>query len=190
MQRLVGLKDRFDVALACDTDHDRHGIVTRSAGLMPPNHYLAVACTICSRTGRSGRPSAAVGKTVVEQQPDRSRRREARAAARTKCRSASSGSWTDCVDGWLGFGGEESAGASLLRRDGTRVDHRQGRDRCGLLAAEMTAKTGRDPGELYAGLTRESGNPVYERIDAPATREQKAALAALDGRRLHRPAGR
>ena len=189
--RSIGLKDRFDVAFACDTDHDRHGIVTQSVGTAARRITISpCACTICSRTGPAWTAECAVGKTVVSQQPDRSRGGEARAAARTKCRSDSSGSSTDCCAGWLGFGGEESAGASFLRRDGTVWTTDKDGIAAALLAAEMTARTGRDPGELYAGLTREFGDPVYERIDAPATREQKAALAALVGRRLHRPAGR
>jgi len=178
MQSLVGLKDRFDVAFACDTDHDRHGVVTKSVGLLPANHYL----TTCVHYLFSNRPGwtaeCAVGKTVVSS--SLIDRVAAKLGRRTYEVPVGFKWFVDglCA-GWLGFVGEESAGASLLRRDGSVWTTDKDGIAAALLAAEMTAKTGRDPGELYAALTRESGNPVYERIDAPATREQKAGLAAL-----------
>ena len=178
MRRLIGLKDRFDVAWACDTDHDRHGIVTRGAGLLNPNHYLAVAIDYLFRH-RPGWPAGAgVGKTVV------SSRMIDLVAARLGRRLFEvpvGFKWfvDGLRDGSLGFGGEESAGASFIRRDGTAWATDKDGIILGLLAAEMRAVTGRDPGELYRGLTRELGEPAYRRIDAPATAEQKAALARL-----------
>jgi phosphoglucomutase len=178
MRRLIGLKDRFDVAWACDTDHDRHGVVTREAGLLNPNHYLAVAIDYLFRH-RPGWPAGAgVGKTVV------SSRMIDLVAARLGRRLFEvpvGFKWfvAGLLDGSLGFGGEESAGASFIRRDGAAWATDKDGIILGLLAAEMRAVTGRDPGELYRGLTRELGEPAYRRIDAPATAEQKAALARL-----------
>ena len=131
MQRLIGLKDRFDIAFACDTDHDRHGIVTRSAGLLPPNHYLAVAIHYLFQHRPQWSKHAAVGKTVVSSADDRSRRARSSAGSSTKCRSASSGSSMACSTARSAFGGEESAGASFLRVDGARVDDGQGWHRPG-----------------------------------------------------------
>jgi phosphoglucomutase len=178
MQSLVGLKDRFDVAFACDTDHDRHGIVTRSVGLLPPNHYLAACVHYLFSNRPDWRADCSVGKTVVSS--SLIERAAARLGRKTYEVPVGFKWFVDglCA-GWLGFVGEESAGASMLRRDGTVWTTDKDGIAAALLAAEMTARLGRDPGEIYAGLTRELGDPVYERIDAPATPEQKAALAAL-----------
>ena len=178
MQRLIALKDRFDVAWACDTDHDRHGIVAKSTGLLNPNHYLAVSIDYLF-THRPDWPSAAgVGKTVV------SSSMIDRVTARLKrpLKEVPVGfKWfvDGLVSSSIGFGGEESAGASFLRRDGKVWTTDKDGIIMGLLAAEMTAVTGKDPGDLYKGLTREFGDPTYERIDAPATAEQKKVLAKL-----------
>ena len=178
MQRLIALKDRFDVAWACDTDHDRHGIVARSVGLLNPNHYLAVAISYLFAHRPRWRADAGVGKTLVSSSMiDRVAARLGRPLVEVPVGFK----WfvEGLVDGSLGFGGEESAGASFLRRDGTVWTTDKDGLVPGLLAAEMTAVMGRDPGELYGDLTREFGDPVYERIDAPATPEQKAVLAKL-----------
>jgi phosphoglucomutase len=178
MQSLIGLKNQFDVAFACDTDHDRHGIVTRSAGLMPPNHYLAV-CVNYLFSNREGWPAgAAVGKTVVSSSMID---RVAAALGRRLYEVPVGFKWfvDGLVHGWLGFGGEESAGASFLRRDGTVWSTDKDGMIAALLSAEITAKTGRDPGEIYRSLTERFGNPAYERTDAPATTAQKAVLAKL-----------
>ncbi len=178
MQRLIGLKDRFDVAWACDTDHDRHGIVAGSAGLLNPNHYLAVAISYLF-SHRAGWPTAAgIGKTVVSSSLiDRVATRLGRPLVEVPVGFK----WfvDGLLGGSLGFGGEESAGASCLRRDGAVWTTDKDGIVLGLLAAEMTAVTGRDPGELYRELTRELGEPDYERIDAAATPEQKAILGQL-----------
>ncbi len=178
MQRLIGLKDRFDVAWACDTDHDRHGIVAKSSGLLNPNHYLAVAISYLF-THRPDWPArAAVGKTIVSSSMiDRVTARLGRTLAEVPVGFK----WfvDGLVTGSLGFGGEESAGASFLRRDGSVWTTDKDGIIMGLLAAEMTAVMGRDPGELYQDLTREFGDPAYERIDAPATPEQRKILASL-----------
>ena len=178
MQRLIGLKDRFDVAWACDADHDRHGIVAKSVGLLNPNHYLAVAISYLF-THRPGWPAtAAVGKTVVSSSMiDRVTSGIGRALREVPVGFK----WfvDGLLNGSLGFGGEESAGASFLRRDGSVWTTDKDGIIMGLLAAEMTAVIEKDPGELYRDLTRQYGNPVYERIDAPATPAQKKILAAL-----------
>jgi phosphoglucomutase len=178
MQRLIGLKDRFDVAFACDTDHDRHGVVTRSAGLLPPNHYLS-ACIQYLFTNRAGwRSDAAVGKTAVSSSMiDRVAGRLGRRVHEVPVGFK----WfvDGLLDGSLGFAGEESAGASFLRRDGTVWTTDKDGIIAALLAAEMTARLGRDPGEIYASLTAEFGDPAYERIDAPATPDQKRVLQDL-----------
>jgi len=178
MQGLIGLKDRFDVAFACDTDHDRHGIVTPSAGLLPPNHYLAVAISYLFQQRPKWSKSAAVGKTLV------SSRMIDRVAARLgrKLYEVPVGfKWfvDGLLDGSLGFGGEESAGASFLRLDGSVWTTDKDGIVPALLSAEITARMGRDPGEIYLELTREFGEPVFERIDAPATPAQKALLSKL-----------
>ena len=178
MQRLIGLKDRFEIAFACDTDHDRHGIVTRSAGLLPPNHYLAVAIFYLFQHRPKWRTEAAVGKTVVSSQMiDRVTAKLGR-----KLYEVPVGfKWfvDGLLDGSLGFGGEESAGASFLRSDGTVWATDKDGIVPALLSAEITARMGRDPGEIYRELTREFGDPVYERVDAPATPEEKEALGKL-----------
>jgi phosphoglucomutase len=178
MAGLIALKDKFDLAFACDTDHDRHGIVTRSAGLLNPNHYLAAAISYLYANRPEWSASAGVGKTMVSSSIiDRVavmlNRRLAEVPVGFK--------WfvDGLLDGSLAFGGEESAGASFLRRDGTVWSTDKDGLIMGLVAAEMLARTGKDPGEIYAGLTEQFGAPVYERIDAPATAAQKAKLAAL-----------
>ncbi len=178
MASLISMKDRFDVAFANDTDGDRHGIVTPSAGLMNPNHFLAAAVSYLF-ANRPGWPAeAAVGKTVVssgliDRVASRLGRRLVEVPVGFKWFVAG------LLDGSLGFGGEESAGASFLRRDGTAWSTDKDGIVMGLLAAEMTASSGRDPGASYRELARTLGEPAYERIDAPATPEQKARLARL-----------
>ncbi len=178
MAGLIAMKDRFDVAFGNDTDADRHGIVTRTAGLLNPNHYLAVAIDYLFRNRAGWRGDAGIGKTVVSSgMIDRVAARLSRPLLEVPVGFK----WfvRGLSDGTLGFGGEESAGASFLREDGTAWSTDKDGLILGLLAAEMMATTGRDPGEHYADLTREFGAPVYERIDAPATKAQKAALSAL-----------
>ncbi len=178
MAGLIALKDRFDIAFANDTDNDRHGIVTRSAGLMNPNHYLAVAISYLF-TQRSGwRQDAAVGKTVVSSSMID---RVAAKLGRRLVEVPVGFKWfvDGLLDGSVGFGGEESAGASFLRRDGTVWTTDKDGIILDLLAVEMMATTGRDPGQLYLDLTKELGVPVYERIDATATPAQKAILKQL-----------
>lgn len=178
MQRLIGLKDRFQVAFACDTDHDRHGIVTRSAGLMPPNHYLSAAIFYLFQNRPNWRADAVVGKTLVSSgMIDR----VAAKVGRKVCEVPVGFKWfvDGLVSGSMGFVGEESAGASFLRKDGTVWTTDKDGILLALLAGEITAKLGRDPGEIYAGLTWELGEPVYDRIDAPATPEQKNVLKKL-----------
>jgi phosphoglucomutase len=178
MQRLIGLKDQFELALACDTDHDRHGIVTRSAGLLPPNHYLSVVIYYLFQHRPKWRKAAAVGKTVVSSQMiDRVTTKVGR-----KLYEVPVGfKWfvDGLLDGSLGFGGEESAGASFVRLDGSVWTTDKDGMIPALLAAEITARMGRDPGEMYSDLTGEFGEPVYERVEAPATPQQKAALEKL-----------
>ena len=190
MARLVELKDRFDVAFACDTDADRHGVVTRSAGLLNPNHYLSVAIAYLF-ANRSGWPAkAAVGKTVVSSSMiDRVTAKLGRALVEVPVGFK----WfvEGLIDGEFGFAGEESAGASFLRRDGSVWTTDKDGLIPGLLAAEVTARTGRDPGEHWRALTAEFGEPAYERIDSPATPEQKSALSRLTPQdiRAHELAG-
>ena len=178
MQRLIGLKDRFQIAFACDTDHDRHGIVTRSAGLLPPNHYLSVAIFYLFQHRPKWREAAAVGKTVVSSQMiDRVTAKLGR-----KLYEVPVGfKWfvDGLLDGSLGFGGEESAGASFVRLDGSVWTTDKDGIVPALLAAEITARMDRDPGEIYRELTREFGEPVYDRVEAPATPEQKEILERL-----------
>ena len=183
MARLIGMRERFDIAFANDTDADRHGIVTRSSGLMNPNHYLAaaIAYLFANRPGWSG--DRAVGKTIV------SSGIIDRVVAQLGCKLVEvpvGFKWfvDGLLGGTIGFAGEESAGASFLRRDGTVWTTDKDGIIPGLLAAEITARTGRDPGETYNRLTRELGVPFYERIDAPATPEQKAVLKALSADRI------
>jgi phosphoglucomutase len=178
MRPLMGLKDRFDVACACDTDHDRHGIVAPSTGLLPSNHYLAVSIHHLFRHRPDWSARAGVGKTVVSSgMIDR-----VTAALGRKLHEVPVGfKWfvDGLVDGSLGFCGEESAGASFVRRDGTVWTTDKDGIAPALLAAEMTARAGRDPGELYRALAREFGEPVTDRVDAPATPAEKQILAAL-----------
>jgi phosphoglucomutase len=178
MAKLVALKDRFDVAFGNDPDADRHGIVTRTGGLMNPNHYLAAAIFYLFTHRPDWRPDAGVGKTVVSSSIID---RVAGKIGRPLIEVPVGFKWfvEGLVDGSLGFGGEESAGASFLRHDGTAWATDKDGIIMDLLAAELMARTGRDPFELYGDLTRELGAPVYERIDAPASRDEKAILAAL-----------
>ncbi|MGR9108164.1 MAG: phosphoglucomutase (alpha-D-glucose-1,6-bisphosphate-dependent) [Gammaproteobacteria bacterium] len=178
MQRLIGMKDRFDLAFACDTDHDRHGIVTKSAGLLPPNHYLSVAILYLFQHRTKWRKDAAVGKTVVSSQMiDRVTAKLGRELYEVPVGFK----WfvDGLLEGSLGFGGEESAGASFGRINGTVWTTDKDGIVPALLAAEIMAQMGRDPGAIYRELTREFGEPAYDRVDAPATPEKKALLAKL-----------
>jgi len=178
MQSLIHLKDKFDVAFACDTDHDRHGIVTRSAGLMQPNQYLAVAIDYLYRHRPSWRQDTGVGKTAVSSQMiDRVTAKLGRRLYEVPVGFK----WfvNGLVDGSLGFGGEESAGATFLQFDGSVWSTDKDGLIPGLLSAEITARTGRDPGEAYRALTQEFGEPVFERVDAPASKAQKQVLKKL-----------
>jgi len=183
MQSLIDLKDRFDIAFACDTDHDRHGIVTRSAGLLPPNHYLSVVVFYLFRHRLQWTTSAAVGKTVVSSQMiDRITAKLGRQLYEVPVGFK----WfvDGLFDGSLGFGGEESAGATFLRINGSAWTTDKDGIVPALLAAEITARVGRDPGEIYRDLTREFGEPAYDRVEAPATAEQKRVLAQLSSRQV------
>jgi phosphoglucomutase len=178
MQRLLHLKDRFDVAWACDTDHDRHGIVTAAAGLLNPNHYLAAAVAYLFAHRPSWPSSAGIGKTLVSTSMiDRVATRLGRPLVEVPVGFK----WfvPGLTDGTLAFGGEESAGASLLRRDGSVWTTDKDGIALGLLAAEMTAVTDKDPGALYEELVREFGDFAYQRIDAPATAAERNALRQL-----------
>jgi phosphoglucomutase len=183
MQRLIGMKDQFDLSFACDTDHDRHGIVTKSAGLLPPNHYLAVAIHYLFQHRPEWRKEAAVGKTVVSSQMiDRVTAKLGR-----KLYEVPVGfKWfvDGLLDGSLGFGGEESAGASFVRLDGSVWTTDKDGIALALLAAEIKARMGRDPGEIYRDLTREFGEPVYDRVEAPATPDQKKILGKLSPKQI------
>ena len=178
MAKLIELKDRFDVAFANDPDADRHGVVAPSVGLLNPNHYLAAAISYLAKHRPDWKASPAIGKTLVSSGViDR-----LAASLGVKLVEVPVGfKWfvDGLVDGSLFFGGEESAGASFLRRDGSVWTTDKDGLILGLLAAEMTAVTGKDPGEIYKGLTEDLGAPVYERIDAPATPDQKAKLKKL-----------
>ncbi len=183
MQRLLALKDRFDIAFACDPDHDRHGIVTPSAGLLPPNHYLCVAIDHLFRHRPRWGAQAGIGKTVVSTQLiDRVAQRLGReifeAPVGFKWFSAG------LLDGSLGFAGEESAGASFLRRDGSTWTTDKDGITAALLAAEITAVTGRDLGALYADLAEAGGSPVAQRVEAPAAPQQKQRLAGLSSQQI------
>lgn len=178
MQGLIGLKDRFDIAFACDTDHDRHGIVTRGTGLLPPNHYLSVAIFYLFQNRPQWSPAAAVGKTLVSSQMID---RVAAKLGRRLHEVPVGFKWfvDGLIDGSLGFVGEESAGASFVRRDGSVWTTDKDGIVPALLSAEITARLGRDPGEIYRQLTGEFGEPAYDRIEAPATPAQKKMLAQL-----------
>jgi phosphoglucomutase len=183
MQRLIGLKDRYDIAFACDTDHDRHGIVTRHAGLLPANHYLSVAIDYLFRNRPRWNTEAAVGKTVVSSALiDR-----VTATLGRKLNEVPVGfKWfvNGLLDGTLGFAGEESAGASFSRIDGTVWTTDKDGIVPAFLSAEITARTGRDPGECYAELARELGEPAADRVEAPASAQQKQRLAQLSPQQL------
>jgi phosphoglucomutase len=183
MASLIALKDKFDVAFACDTDHDRHGVVTRSAGLLNPNHYLAVAISYLYRHRPGWRVDAGVGKTMVSSSIID---RVVTDLGRQLVEVPVGFKWfvDGLLSGGLGFGGEESAGASFLRRNGGVWATDKDGLILALLAAEMMARTGKDPGELYRGLTEQFGAPAYERIDAPASPEQKAILQNLSPERV------
>jgi len=178
MQRLIDNKDRFDIAFACDTDHDRHGIITKNAGLLPPNHYLSVAIFYLFQHRPNWSKDAAIGKTVVSSQMiDRVTEKLGR-----KLYEVPVGfKWfaDGLLDGSLGFGGEESAGASFLRLNGNVWTTDKDGIVPALLSAEITARMGRDPGEIYRELELEFGESVYDRVEAPATPEQKELLARL-----------
>jgi phosphoglucomutase len=178
MQRLIGMKDHFDLSFACDPDHDRHGIVTKSAGLLPPNHYLSVAIFHLFQHRPKWRKEASVGKTVVS---SRMIDRVTAKVGRKLYEVPVGFKWfvDGLLDGSLGFVGEESAGASFARLDGTVWTTDKDGFVPALLSAEITARTGRDPGEIYRELTREFGEPCYDRVEAPATPEQKKLLAKL-----------
>jgi phosphoglucomutase len=184
MERLIALKDKFDIAFAADTDHDRHGIVTKGSGLLPPNHYLSVCASYLFANRPNWSADVAVGKTVVSSSMiDRVSARLGRRLYEVPVGFK----WfvEGLLAGRLGFCGEESAGSSFLRRDGSVwTTDKDGIIPC-LLAAEITARVGKDPGEIYRELTGELGDPLYERIDAPATPEQKAALAKLSPSDIH-----
>jgi phosphoglucomutase len=178
MASMIAKKDRFDVSFACDTDHDRHGIVARSNGLLNPNHYLAVAINYLFTNRTGWNKEAAIGKTLVSSSMiDR-----VGAGIGRKVLEVPVGfKWfvEGLMDGSLGFGGEESAGASFLAKDGSAWSTDKDGLILGLLSCEMTARTGKDPGLLYKELTAKYGEPVYQRIDAAATREEKAKLGKL-----------
>jgi phosphoglucomutase len=183
MARLIGMRDKFDVAFANDTDADRHGIVTRSNGLMNPNHYLAAAISYLFENRPQWGKQSAVGKTIVSSAIiDRVAKKLGRRLVETPVGFK----WfvDGLSDGSFGFAGEESAGASFLRRDGSVWTTDKDGLILGLLAAEMTARTGRDPSQLFDQLTGELGVPFYERIDAPATSAQKNLLKALTPEKL------
>jgi phosphoglucomutase len=183
MQRLIGLKDKFDVAFACDTDHDRHGIVTASSGLMPANHYLAVSIDYLFRNRPRWRADAAIGKTVVSSvMIDRVGRRLGRAVYEVPVGFK----WfvAGLVDGSLGFGGEESAGASFSRLDGGVWTTDKDGLAPALLSAEITARTGRDPGDAYRALSQELGAVYTNRVDAAANADQKRKLGNFDAAQM------
>jgi len=178
MRSLIGLKDKFDVAFGCDTDHDRHGIVTRSAGLLPPNHYLSVCILYLFGHRPEWGPGAAVGKTVVSS--SMIDRVTAKLGRRLHETAVGFKYFVEgLLEGGLGFVGEESAGASYLRTGGSVWTTDKDGLTAALLSAEIMARLERDPGEVYQELTAEFGDPVYERIDAPATAAQKAILQNL-----------
>jgi len=178
MARMVDLKDQFDVAFASDTDADRHGIVSRSQGLLDPNHYLSVAISYLFANRLQWSQTVAVGKTIVSSSMiDRVASRMNRWLLEVPVGFK----WfvEGLIDGSIGFCGEESSGATFLRRDGTVWTTDKDGIVPNLLAAEITARTGSDPGQHYVGLTAALGNPYYERVDAPATAEQKERLESL-----------
>jgi phosphoglucomutase len=183
MQRLIGLKDRFDIAFACDTDHDRHGIVTRSGGLLAPNHYLSVAIFYLFQHRPKWSKKAAVGKTVVS---SRMIDRVTAKLGRKLYEVPVGFKWfvDGLLDGSLGFGGEESAGASFVRLDGSVWTTDKDGIVPALLAAEIRALMGRDPGEIYHELTREFGEPAYDEVETPCTPDQKVLLAKISSQQV------
>lgn len=178
MRGLIDMKDKFDLSFACDTDHDRHGIVSRSAGLMPPNHFLAVCVFYLFQHRPKWPANTAVGKTLVSSQMID---RVAGSVGRKVYEVPVGFKWfvDGLIDGSLGFVGEESAGASFVRLDGSVWTTDKDGLAPALLSAEITARMGRDPGEIYRGLTKDFGESVYDRVEAPATPEQKQKLAKL-----------
>ncbi len=184
MQSLIDVKDQFDIAVACDTDHDRHGIVTKSQGLLPPNHYLAAACFYLFQHRSGWGKKAAIGKTLVSSQMID---RVAKKLGKHLYEVPVGFKWfvDGLYDGSLAFAGEESAGATFARKDGTVWTTDKDGIVLSLLAAEMTAKLGKDPGQLYQELAREFGHPVYDRVEAPATPEQKKILKNLSAESIH-----
>ena len=172
MHALIGMKDRFDISVACDTDYDRHGIVTKSSGLLPPNHYLSAAVLYLFQHRPKWSKNAAVGKTLVSSQMIDM---VAKKVGRKLYEVPVGFKWfvDGLLDGSLGFGGEESAGASFLRLDGSVWTTDKDGMIMTLLAAEMTAKLGKDPGQVYQELTREFGTPVYDRVEARLLRHKR-----------------
>ena len=183
MQRLIGLKDRFDIAFACDTDHDRHGVVARSTGLLPPNHYLAVAAFYLFQNRPNWGKQVAIGKTLVSSQMID---RVAAKVGRKLYEVPVGFKWfvDGLIDGSLGFVGEESAGATFLRRDGSVWTTDKDGLIPALLAAEITARVGKDPGEVYNDLTREFGESFADRVDARATPAEKKLLSKLSAQQV------
>ena len=183
MASMIANKEKYDVAFAADTDHDRHGIVTRTTGLLNPNHYLAVCIQYLFTHRPDWSQKVGIGKTLVSSSIID---RVAKGLNRPMLEVPVGFKWfvDGLIDGTLGFVGEESAGATFLRRNGQVWTTDKDGLIPGLLAAEMTARTGKDPGQLYNELTEKYGNPVYERIDAAATKEQKAKLAKLTAKQV------
>ena len=183
MASLVALKDEFDIAFGNDPDYDRHGIVTKSVGLMNPNHYLAVAINYLFANRSNWNPNAAIGKTLVSSSMID---RVAKALDRKLQEVPVGFKWfvNGLVDGSYGFGGEESAGASFLRKDGSAWSTDKDGIILSLLACEILAVTGKDPGQHYQDLIAAYGDPIYARVDAPANREEKAKLAALSAEQV------
>lgn len=183
MQGLIGLKDRFDIAFACDTDHDRHGIVTKSAGLLPPNHFLSVAAYYLFQHRPMWNSQAAIGKTLVSSQMID---RVAAKLGRQIYEVPVGFKWfvDGLLNGSLGFVGEESAGASFLRKDGSVWTTDKDGIIMALLSAEITAKLGKDPGEIYQELTKEFGRSYYDRIEAPANAEQRDIIKRLSPQQI------
>ena len=183
MQPLLAQKDRFDISFACDTDYDRHGIVTRSSGLLPPNHFLSACVDYLFQHRQEWPDSTMIGKTLVSSSMID---RVAARLGRNVYEVPVGFKWfvDGLLEGSLGFAGEESAGASFLRKNGRVWTTDKDGFVPALLSAEITAKTGRDPGEVYRGLTRELGEPVYRRLDAPATLEEKAKLKQLSPEKM------
>jgi phosphoglucomutase len=178
MASMIANKEKYDVAFAADTDHDRHGIVTRTSGLLNPNHYLSVCIQYLFTHRPDWSANVGIGKTLVSSSIID---RVAKGLSRPMLEVPVGFKWfvDGLIDGTLGFVGEESAGATFLRRNGQVWTTDKDGLIPGLLSAEMTARTGKDPGQLYAELTAKYGDPIYQRIDAAATKEQKAKLARL-----------